>query len=92
MTWGRPWGQARVAACQRSHHLGGLEREICGEERGFYDESPKVKMIVNSDSVKGRVRGDYISISYDHWAGKEAELIKYLCVIYFPFDNKEIQM
>ena len=47
-------------------------------------------MIVNSG--KGRVRGDYISISYDHWAGKEAELIKYLCVIYFPFDNKEIQM
>ena len=60
--------------------------------RYFFYESPKVKMIVNSDSGKGRVRGDYISISCDHWAGKEAELIKYLCVIYFPFDNKEIQM
>ena len=30
---------------------------------------------------KGRVRRDYISISYDHWAGKEAELIS-ICALY----------
>ena len=37
---------------------------------------------------KGRVRRDYISISYDHWAGKEAELIS-ICALY-RVDQKKV--